>query len=162
MSNGEYACGDAIYITKPVNIVGESREGVLLAPDWGIIIGNSENLYDQSYQIMGSVSLSSLTFDSVDSSCIIFVSCSVEELDISDCALQPINCFISVSTNVMGEPMETVGTFNFKKNVLTYSDMYPIRITGSWDANINNKVTKVRNSVYDEEITVAAGSAAEN
>ena len=140
MSNGEYACGDAIYITKPVNIVGESREGVLLAPDWGIIIGNSENLYDQSYQIMGSVSLSSLTFDSVDSSCIIFVSCSVEELDISDCALQPINCFISVSTNVMGEPMETVGTFNFKKNVLTYSDMYPIRITGSWDANINNNI----------------------
>ena len=34
-----------------VNIVGESREGVLLAPDWGIIIGNSENLYDQSYHI---------------------------------------------------------------------------------------------------------------
>ena len=34
-------------------------------------------------------------------------------------------------------------------------------LTLTKDANINNMVTKVRNSVYDEEITVAAGSAAE-
>jgi len=138
LCNGEYTILDGIMIGKSVNFIGESRDGAIInAVNGAFLIANPAEPMDDTY-FVDSVSFSKLTFTGQPPA-FIQVPISMNELSITDCMMTSSNYFIAVGVNLLGEPSQTSGTLNFKKNILTANGA-AILVAGSWNAVINDNL----------------------
>ena len=147
LCDGEYDI-EQLFISKSVNLVGESRDGVKLTGDnGGFFIGDPENPINTAYSV-GSVSFSKMTIESSHSD-FIFVPASMTDLTITDCVLSLTGRFLSVGYGYDDEfnivnIYEATGTLYFNKNVVNGDDA--IAVGGLWNANINDNIFLNSNS----------------
>ena len=144
LCNGEYDI-EQLFISKSVNLVGESRDGVKLTGDnGGFFIGDPVDPTNTGYSV-GSVSFSKMTIES-SSRDFILVPASMTDLTITDCVLSLTGRFLSVGYDVSNDNIvDATGTLNFNKNVVEGDDAI-IAVGGQWDANINDNIFLNSNS----------------